>query len=66
MPALARHVASIPDGAAVIVRVDGPAEAAAAHRSTEAQLFGVGREALANVVKHAEAQTASVRVEATP
>jgi signal transduction histidine kinase len=66
VPALARHVASIPDDAAVIVRVDGPAEPLPLTRSTETQLFGVGREALANVVKHARAQTASVRVEATP
>jgi signal transduction histidine kinase len=66
VPALARHVASIPDDAAVIVRVDGPSEALPLTRSTETQLFGVGREALANIVKHAHAQTASVRVETTP
>jgi len=62
VPALARHVASIPDDAAVMVRVNGPAEPLPLTRSTETQLFGVGREALANVVKHAQAQTASVRV----
>jgi signal transduction histidine kinase len=32
----------------------------------ETQLFGIGREALANVVKHAGASTAWVRVEARP
>ena len=33
---------------------------------TETQLFGIGREALANVVKHAQAGTAWIRVEARP
>jgi signal transduction histidine kinase len=64
VPAIARHVASIPDDTQVIVRVEGPSEPLPLTRRTETQLFGIGREALANVVKHAQAQTASVRIEA--
>ena len=33
-------------------------------RRSETQLFGIGREALANVVKHAGASTVAVRIEA--
>jgi signal transduction histidine kinase len=65
VPALERHAASIPGDAAVVVHVDGPSEPLPLTRSAETQLFGVGREALANVVKHAHAQTAAVRVDAT-
>jgi signal transduction histidine kinase len=64
LPAIARHVASIPDDTQVIVRVEGPSEPLPLTRRTETQLFGIGREALANVVKHAHAQTASVRIQA--
>jgi signal transduction histidine kinase len=63
VPALARHVASIPDDVAVLVRVEGPSDPLPLTRPTETQLFGIGREALANVVKHAHAGTACVRVE---
>ena len=45
------------------IDVQGP-EALSVSRRTEIQLFGIGREALANVVKHAGASQASVRVEA--
>lgn len=63
--ALARHVATIPDDAPVVVRVEGTSDPLPLTRRTEAQLFGIGREALANVVRHARAETACVRVEAT-
>jgi signal transduction histidine kinase len=59
-------VSTIPDDESVVVRVEGPTAPLPLTRSTETQLFGIGREALANVVKHAEAQTACVRVTATP
>jgi signal transduction histidine kinase len=65
IPAIARHVASIADDAQVVVRIEGPSEPLPLTRVSETQLFGIGREALANVVKHAQAQTAAVRVEAT-
>jgi signal transduction histidine kinase len=66
VPAIARHVSTIPDDESVVVRVEGPTAPLPLTRSTETQLFGIGREALANVVKHAQAQTACVRVTATP
>jgi signal transduction histidine kinase len=43
--------------------VNGPAAQLPLAHGVENQLFGIGREALANVVKHAGASTASVRVE---
>jgi signal transduction histidine kinase len=61
VPAFARHVSSLP----VPVSVDGPPDDLPLTRTTETQLFRIGREALANVVKHANADTAAVRVEAT-
>jgi signal transduction histidine kinase len=65
VPAIARHVSTIPDDEPIAVRVEGPTEMLPLTRAAETQLFGIGREALANVVKHANAQTACVRVEAT-
>ena len=35
-------------------------------RATETQLFGIGREALANVLRHARAESASVRIDVRP
>ena len=45
------------------IDVQGPERLALTHR-TQTELFNIGREALANVVKHAEASRASVHVEA--
>ena len=64
VPALSRHVASLAEDP-IDVRVEGPSEPLPLTRTAETQLFGIGREALANVAKHARAQTACVRVEAT-
>jgi signal transduction histidine kinase len=66
VPALRRHVSSIESDATVRMGVEGPIEPLPLERVTEVQLFGIGREALANVVKHARADTASVRVDVTP
>jgi signal transduction histidine kinase len=63
--ALRRHVSSIGPDATVRVGVEGPTEALPLERLTEVQLFGIGREALANVVKHARADSASIRVGVT-
>jgi signal transduction histidine kinase len=65
VPALKRHVSSLEPDVTVRMRVEGPTEPLPLERPTEAQLFGIGREALANVVKHARADTASVRVDMT-
>jgi signal transduction histidine kinase len=61
--ALTRHVSSLPDGAGLRVDVDGPEERMPLTRTTETQLYGIGREALANVVKHAQASAARIRIE---
>jgi signal transduction histidine kinase len=55
----ANHVCA---GTTLAVGVDGPVERLPISRDAEAQLFGIGREALTNVVKHAGATTASVRI----
>ena len=62
--ALARHASGLgaPDG--LIIDVRGPASRLAVSQQVEAQLFAIGREALANVVRHAEATMARVQVEA--
>jgi len=61
--ALTRHaeILSAQDG--VKIRVDGPDHRPALTTQVETQLFGIGREALTNVVRHARASRASVRVE---
>jgi signal transduction histidine kinase len=62
--ALTRHVSALaaPDG--LIIDVRGPASRLALAHHVETQVFAIGREALANVVRHAEASAAQVRVEA--
>ena len=62
--ALTRHVSSLPEDAELRVDVDGPEERMPLTRTTETQLYGIGREALANVVKHARASAAQIRIEA--
>jgi signal transduction histidine kinase len=63
VPAFARHVSSL-TGEDLRVRLDGPAEALPLTRTAETHLYGIGREALANVVRHARASSAHIRVEA--
>lgn len=65
VPAFTRHAASLADNP-VRVRVEGPAEPLPLTRATEAQLFGIAREALANALKHAQATAADVRISSTP
>jgi signal transduction histidine kinase len=61
---LARHASGLrtPDGLAIDVQ--GPGPRLALSELVETQLFAIGREALANVQKHAGASAAHVRVEA--
>ena len=63
--ALTRHSFELgaPDGLTVQVR--GPESRLPLSQQEETQLFAIGREALANVVRHAEATVAHIRVEAT-
>ena len=51
------------EGTALAVGVEGPIGHLPISRDAEAQLFAIGREALTNVVKHARAANASVRVD---
>ena len=62
--ALSRHAASLRAADGPAIKVQGPTSRLALSQGVETQLFGIGREALANVVKHAQATAASVRVEA--
>jgi signal transduction histidine kinase len=61
---LARYASDVrtPDG--LTIDVQGPGSRLALSELVETQLFAIGREALANVQKHAGATAAHVRVEA--
>jgi signal transduction histidine kinase len=60
--AFARHASSM-NGDGPRVEVTGPTGPLPLSRAVETHLFGIGREALANVIRHADATTANVRVE---
>ena len=62
--ALARHASGLRAVGVPTIEVVGPAARLALSQEVETQLYGIGREALANVVKHAGATAALVRVEA--
>jgi signal transduction histidine kinase len=61
---LAEHAAKLAAADDLVVHVQGPDSPLALSRRVETQLFGIGREALANVVKHAGASAAWLRIEA--
>jgi signal transduction histidine kinase len=56
--ALAEHAARLTDRDGVTIDVQGPKRRLELSHHAETQLFGIGREALANAVKHADAHTA--------
>ena len=62
--ALARHASGLRGAGVPTIEVHGPAPRLALSQGVETQLYGIGREALANVLKHAEATAALVQVEA--
>jgi signal transduction histidine kinase len=62
--ALARHASELGAPDRLTIDVRGPASRLALPQPVETQLFAIGREALANVLRHAGATTAHVRVEA--
>ena len=62
VPAFERHVAALGDDITVRVDVDGPSARLPLTRTVETQLYSIGREALANVVKHSHADVAHVKV----
>jgi signal transduction histidine kinase len=62
VPAFTRHASALREEVGLVVDVDGPAHQLPLARSTQTQLYGIGREALANVVRHSGATRARVRV----
>jgi signal transduction histidine kinase len=61
--AFARHASTMDDDGPRVY-VSGPSGPLPLTRTVETHLFGIGREALANVARHARARTAQIRVEA--
>ena len=64
--ALKAHAARLAERNGLAIHVKGPERRLALSRRAEAQLFAIAREALANVVKHADTRKASVIVETGP
>jgi signal transduction histidine kinase len=64
--ALAAHASSIRSTTGLRISVQGPESRLPIQPRTEEELFAIGREALANVVKHARAHSATVRIEDRP
>jgi signal transduction histidine kinase len=62
--ALTRHASSLRTREELMIDVLGPEHRLALSPEAEDQLFAIGREALANVVKHSGARRAFVRVDA--
>jgi signal transduction histidine kinase len=63
LAALATHASVVAKRDGLTIDVQGVSDRSALSRHAEIQAFTIAREALANVVKHASARTASVRVE---
>jgi signal transduction histidine kinase len=61
--ALARHASGLSDSEGPLIDVRGPSGRLPLSPRVETQLYGIGREALANLVKHSGATAADVRVE---
>jgi signal transduction histidine kinase len=61
--ALARHASALRASDGPTIDIRGPEPRLALSQRVETQLFAIGREALANVVKHAGASAAQVRVD---
>jgi signal transduction histidine kinase len=62
---LVRHAATLGNPEGLTVAVRGPEQRLPLSPAVEAQLFAIGREALANVVKHSAAQRAWVNIESS-
>jgi len=61
--ALGRHASGLRAAGVPTIEVRGPESRLALSQEAETQLYGIGREALANVLKHSGATTALVRVQ---
>ena len=64
--ALAKHASGLEGADGLVIDVQGPDHRLAVSPRVETELFGIGREALANVLKHSHARTAWVCVEDLP
>jgi signal transduction histidine kinase len=64
--ALSRYASGLGGAGLPEIRVRGPASRLPLAEGVETQLFGIGREAVANVVKHSAATAAVVTVETGP
>jgi signal transduction histidine kinase len=62
--ALGRHASSVRGSDGLTIDVRGPESRLALSELIETQLFAIGREALANIQRHAEASAAHVRIDA--
>ena len=62
--ALSRHASGLGASDGLIILVRGPASPLALSHKAETQLFAIAREALANIVRHADASAAHIRVDA--
>ena len=64
--ALDQHASNLESEYGMTIDVQGPESRLALSSTAETQLFGIGREALVNVVKHAGASAIRIRVDARP
>jgi signal transduction histidine kinase len=62
--AFSRHAASLASDCGLAVLVEGPERPLPLRSSTQSQLYAIGREALANVVRHSGANSARVHIDA--
>jgi signal transduction histidine kinase len=63
--AVTRQASALSAREELVIKVDGPDERLPLEPGVEEQLYRLGQEALANVVKHARANSAAVRIAAT-
>jgi signal transduction histidine kinase len=63
LAALSRHAATLTAQGGFSVDIEAPSQRLSLPRQVETQLYGIGREALTNAARHAQASNVTVRVE---
>jgi signal transduction histidine kinase len=63
VPVLQHHASTLVKDTGISIHVHGPALPLPLTDATQAQLYGIGREALANVVRHSGAASAGVHID---